>query len=555
MIPIGFPPDIPSKLALSDYFCRYSGADIVCSVLDYDSRRWIQVTFKDAATAFGGGPEEILEVFPNSAAAIRAELDHGPPDLTALIVTLDGQVVSRSTDAAEDPTPGTHYASVDEYQIPTGVLSSSIQIIRRNELVEVERLNPYTDIVVPACGLTCGGQEERLSFKYYQHRLEAQKVWNAIQIISRTMPHAHRNPISHLVVDETDPSPSPRVVGYTQPFVPGGDLLQTMDSRPLKLKWIKQLFNVMDDLHLRYGVVHNDLRPPNMLVDPATDNLLLIDFEFAVKIGIPDWTEQETRDQTSDLLMACDVHLTTVQDDMWRIVRLVHYLVTGGNAEVGKIMKGPWVKERPQIELDSPIEQYHEALVDWLHQRKHSDMKITKYSQASEPLDYPDYMALPAGVTTHRRSGKPDDTTAVHWPMPTSPGGSLLEGFPLGFSRCHPLHMGQIIPIDATSGVDFLRYRAVQAGNSVLGWERPSTAHLDPMRRLLASGRYAEEGSTQTETETKNQPAAKPPHVPFTLRDSDTATTPTNSKPKHKKRSRRRQLFYPKRKRPAAKRP
>lgn len=98
-------------------------------------------------------------------------------------------------------------------------------------------------------------------------------------------PHPNIVPIRHLVVHEkVDGSDSSAaVVGFTMPFIPGGSLKAARTTRIFKLKWAEQLFDVIDDLNLQYGIVHGDVRLRNQMVDPATDNLVLIDFGLAAK--------------------------------------------------------------------------------------------------------------------------------------------------------------------------------------------------------------------------------------------------------------------------------
>ena len=41
----------------------------------------------------------------------------------------------------------------------------------------------------------------------------------------------------------------------------------------------------MDHLNLRLGVAHQDVAARKLLVDEATDNLLLFDFDYSARIG------------------------------------------------------------------------------------------------------------------------------------------------------------------------------------------------------------------------------------------------------------------------------
>ena len=66
------------------------------------------------------------------------------------------------------------------------------------------------------------------------------------------------------------------VVGFTSFFILGGTFQDNV-SRPSKFKYAEQLMQVVDDLNLRYGVVHQDILPRNLQVDEAVDNTMLYD--------------------------------------------------------------------------------------------------------------------------------------------------------------------------------------------------------------------------------------------------------------------------------------
>jgi len=108
-------------------------------------------------------------------------------------------------------------------------------------------------------------------------------VWLEVQWLARLSGHPHLIPLRHLVVVEGLERGG--VVGFTVLFLPGGSLEASRKIRPFKLKWAKQLCQVVDDLNLQYGIAHTDVRACNMMVDPATDNLVLIDFGTAARRG------------------------------------------------------------------------------------------------------------------------------------------------------------------------------------------------------------------------------------------------------------------------------
>ena len=96
----------------------------------------------------------------------------------------------------------------------------------------------------------------------------------------RLPPHPNIVPLDKLVLDKSQG----RIVGFTTPYIHGGTL-HTDNSRIFKLKWLRQLTQVVDDLDFKFGVVHQDIAARNLLVKSETDDLMLFDFNSACRIG------------------------------------------------------------------------------------------------------------------------------------------------------------------------------------------------------------------------------------------------------------------------------
>ncbi len=114
------------------------------------------------------------------------------------------------------------------------------------------------------------GKETTAVFKYLTNPDWIHSFFKELHIYMHLPPHPNRLPIDRVVLDEVR---GDRVVGFTTPFVPNGDL-KNNKSRPFKLKYLMQLMQVIDDLNLRCGIPHQDVAPQNLFIDPTTDNLL-----------------------------------------------------------------------------------------------------------------------------------------------------------------------------------------------------------------------------------------------------------------------------------------
>lgn len=544
-----FPPELRAK--------KFS---VTCSVLEPDTRRWVKLCVRGLTCAevnmlylvrfnYNVGVDDdspsplqlasSSKHFQTILFALKGELDRRR-DLTAATYALNGDLLSWSVDACFDVTPGTHYALRSKYQIP-----DTFGTIARDQLVEVKRIRPGADLVVPKSSAS-SDTNEWLVFKYYTSKVTMDEIWNAVHICARLGSHPNIMPLRHLVVDEADPS---RVVGYTAPWFHGGSLDHFTGT--FKLKWAKQLFQAVDDLHLKYGIVHNALFSANLVIDRATDNLVVIDFGDAVRIGTG-----PPGSYLYDYRAAIDATLNTNRNlkypdslkyrpsivrDIGHVCRLIFSAVTRDSSHrVRDIKKGGW-RKHPNAELDSPAHAFRKALMDWLEVRNAAPI-ICHWTEASEPLDYPDYMPPPlididAFLSDQAKRGSLRDYLLS---SPRRGAGlevddalrrEVLSGRRL--EDIYALHQDTggdflIDPIDqttlerlpfdllsgpykeATSGRSFLRATAARAGIRVISWPRPATSDLDPARRLLANGEYEEPNDEEPPTKRRRRRRRSP---------------------------------------------
>jgi serine/threonine protein kinase len=96
----------------------------------------------------------------------------------------------------------------------------------------------------------------------------------------KSIRHPNLVPFGRVVIDDVES----RVLGFTTTYIPGGTLDQNR-NRVFVFEWLQQLTAVVDYLNLELGVVHQDIAPRNLLIDPTTNKILLFDFDRAAPVS------------------------------------------------------------------------------------------------------------------------------------------------------------------------------------------------------------------------------------------------------------------------------
>ncbi len=248
---------------------------------NHDTRSQIRVTLPNpyGYDAPEDDPDGLIPVY-KAAKALRKLVDAGriPPNTVALTIDDTGELISRRTNPKDDITQITEYLPLQDYGLPPSATSNPI---RRSELIELARLSTvdlvaYSEDLPPAA--THKKADKRYVFRPAMPTILV--MWHEVQMLSRLPPHPSLALLDRVVVDEVTGS---QLVGFTMRYVDGQDLHH---SKPLfKLKWLRQLMQVVDDLNLKHGVLHQDVAARNLIVDPDTDSIVLIDFDLASRIG------------------------------------------------------------------------------------------------------------------------------------------------------------------------------------------------------------------------------------------------------------------------------
>lgn len=414
----------------------------VFHVDDVDTRRTIVVTLPEHS-AFDP-PQGNLDKSANVRAiiykdnlkkatdALAMHRDSLPSNTVAIKVDEAAKLLSFSTAWDDDVRNSTDYIALEEYQLPADVATKTVL---RSELTEVGRIAKIVDLVSYPSSLSpppSSGGNNRLVFKY--STISALNVWTEVQILARVPQHPNLVPVDRLVLDEVTGS---KVIGFTMRYVAG----ETLDkaNRLLKLKWLKELLQVVDDLNLKYGIMHNDIADRNLMIDRDTDSMLLIDFNAACPI-------KEMRDE----YLSYQTGGLRQREDVRSVLLFVYSFITRDPSAAKQCFGGhprdrvedkyflepeKWVRH-PDVELDHDVAEFYYELAAWFRRRR-------------------------AGDNHHTTEG-PEH---IRWPV-----------FP-----------------DCPSTMEFSLQAWRETGNPYLDWSRPPKAKLDPTRRLLATGRYADE--------------------------------------------------------------
>ncbi|KAG7293955.1 hypothetical protein NEMBOFW57_004016 [Staphylotrichum longicolle] len=379
---------------------------------------------------------EYLVPLKRAADILTECLERLPPETVRSIqVDEAGKLSSFSTDPREDSTIGTEYFPLEDYQLPPEIAK---QTVLRSELTEIGRLTSGVDLISYPSSL-CGSRGRKVKgqdcyvFKY--NSKSPLGAWAEIQMLARLPPHPNLVLLDRLVLDELSKS---KVVGFTMRYVPNETLHSSKSWPSFRLRWLRELMQVVDDLNLKYGIIHQDIAARNLIVDPESDSIVLFDFNYAYRVGVSgndvlstegEWKE---RDDVKGVLLFLYTLIT--QDPALGLEYQVHLVNEEDFFDPAK-----WIKH-PDVELDAPVADFYFELMAWARRRR-AEKQLTHYTQAPEHVDWPD--------------------------VPVEEKRTMN----LSFSVAHRRELG-------------LPY---------ISWERPASSRVDPARRLLATGRYADE--------------------------------------------------------------
>lgn len=325
-----------------------------CNVWDWDQLRMIKV--KGTAKLFP--PDEDVEVL------ILAQFaDFLSPKVCAVTIDDEGLISEVSTDLEEDDTMFIGYIPFSTAESLQGSPK-----IHYSKLQELDRLGPGVDL---SLYYHESGISQKVAFKFNPigkpRRL--QMAWDELNLLKSLPPHPNLLPLDRVVLEDVES----RVIGFTTKYIPGGTL--DTSKQPFRFKWLQQLTQLVDDLNLNLGIMHQDIAPRNLLIDPETQNILLFDF---------DW-------------IACgERNLLKGRDDVTGVVFTLYELITGDQSftdiphwerSMQRVQgMSEWICNR---NLDSDVSTFRNFLNEWVKTRNTGD-DMQRYLNAPKRLRWPD---------------------------------------------------------------------------------------------------------------------------------------------------------------------
>ncbi|KAI0871949.1 hypothetical protein GGS24DRAFT_36583 [Hypoxylon argillaceum] len=387
-------------------------------ILDWDQRRIIAVTMDEEQES-----EDVAIKY------LHKHIDTLGPDVYAIHLSQDGELVSVSTSPEDDETSCVYYPPLQTIQ---DRLSDRVKTVLRSDLIELDRLSPNVDLVsYTSCA---NPANTKIVFKYYFLIQFLNKLWHEMNLWIRLPPHPNIVPFDRLVLDEIHG----HIVGFTSLYISGGTISDNK-SRTFKLKWLQQLICVIDDLNFRYGIAHQDVAARNLLVSPETDAIMLFDFNYSGRIGGIGY-DKDRNDVKGVIftlyeIITRDKHFRDIPYDQRNPIDLERL---------------EWV-QHPDVKLDHSVSEYRSVLNEWVKRREEKQISI--YTEAPEYIDWPEFPKPPAREQ-------------------------------LFLDICgNPTTVKGVVVVD-------MRRDVREQGIKVLNWERPAQKKLGNRNDVLANGKW-----------------------------------------------------------------
>ncbi|KAL9095522.1 MAG: hypothetical protein Q9165_002393 [Trypethelium subeluteriae] len=302
-------------------------------IIDWDQRRWYAVK---------GPPKLLPDGEGKEINVLKRHIDQLARNVHSITVDDEGLLISVSTDPEEDPTLVTHFP-----RFATAPSLHDCSTVKVSSLTEVDRLGPGVDLMNYAESSTV---ERKVVFKYSMISQWRRQIWAEMHLLKSLPRHPNLIPLDSVVLDDVES----RVLGFTTTYIPGGTLDENRDLI-FRFEWLQQLTATVDFLNLDLGIVHQDIAPRNLVIDPETNKIRLFDFDRAARTGCPGCIPER-----SDIRgLVCTLYeLITHNEQIWQVPFEERDPATMQNLE--------WPVER---RLDGDISLFRSHLNAWVQRR------------------------------------------------------------------------------------------------------------------------------------------------------------------------------------------
>ena len=325
----------PPERFFSEIQCYFGSSQDATTETHYNVWDWDQlrmIKFKGTARMFQ--PDDV-------DVRILAQLaDYLSPEVRAVTVDDDGLLTRVSTDPEEDDTLYVAY-------IPLSIVGANCHTIQHSKLQELDHLGPGVDL---SSYQDESGASQEVAFKFniLEKPMRLQMAWDELNLLKMLPPHPNIVPFNRVALAES------RVIGFTTKYIPGG----TLDNPkiPFRFEWLQQLTQLVDFLNPELGIMHQDIAPRNLLIDPNTNKILLFDFN---------WAAQGKK------------HLLDGRDDVAGVVFTLYEVITNDtrftniphwDGSIDMVQNNPeWTCNR---ELDTNVSTFRNFLNEWVATRR-----------------------------------------------------------------------------------------------------------------------------------------------------------------------------------------
>lgn len=319
------------------------------------------VKVKGTAKLFPPEEDRELPIFARFA-------EYLSPGVRAITVDDDGLLTGASTDPDEDETLFLAY-------IPFSLCDplADCPTIQYSKLQELDRLAPFIDLVSYEDE---SGSSQKVAFKFnvLNKPLRLQMAWDKLNLLKSLPPHPNILPFDRIVVEDRES----RVIGFTTKYIPGGTLANP--KIPFRFEWLEQLTQVVDFLNLELGIMHQDIAPRNLLIDPCTRKIILFDFDRAAS------GKQRLYDGRDDVAGVVFTLYELITNDT-SFSRIPHW-----DRHIDMVQSiSEWTSNR---ELDYEVSKFRNFLREWVATRR-SDGDRERYLNAPHRFTWPDLPTAP----------------------------------------------------------------------------------------------------------------------------------------------------------------